>query len=337
MCDSFFSIGAHARIGKNNHLVKLNALIDWNRIARKLKGLHKNEVNSKGGPIAYDPLKMFKAILLGQWHNLSDPALEESLRIRVDFMLFTGFSMNDPLPDETTFCRFRNKLIALRLIDKLLLDINIQLEKSGLKVKNCDGAIVDATVIESSARPRKVVKIVAEDRKESDNTDTAPKVSYSHDTDAAWLKKGKKYHYGYKGFIRTDASDGYIEKVHTTPANVAEVSQLEHMMEKGSRRRLFADKGYASKSNRHLLRANGMKDGIMHKASRCNQLSLWELMKNKLISKVRYKVERAFGTLKRKFGMARARYCGLDKVHGELCLKAICFNLNKALRKIQAV
>ena len=43
-----------------------------------------------------------------------------------------------------------------------LLDINIQLEKSGLKVKNCDGAIVDATVIESSARPRKVVKIVAE-------------------------------------------------------------------------------------------------------------------------------------------------------------------------------
>ena len=148
-------------------------------------------------------------------------------------------------------------------------------------------------------------------------------------------KKGKKYHYGYKGFVKTDASDGYIEQVHTTPANVSEVSQLKNMTQKGLRRRLFADKGYASKSNRQLLRENGMKDGIMHKASRGKSLSFWELMKNKLISKVRYKVERAFGTLKRKFGMGRARYCGLSKVHAELCFKAICFNLNKALRKVQ--
>ena len=81
--------------------------------------------------------------------------------------------MNDPLADETTFCRFRNKLIEHGLIDKLLLDINLQLEESGLKVKNCDGAIVDATVIESSARPHKVVQIVAEDRKESDSVDTS--------------------------------------------------------------------------------------------------------------------------------------------------------------------
>ena len=141
---------------------------------------------------------------------------------------------------------------------------------------------------------------------------------------------------GYKGFVKTDASDGYIE-VHSTPANTSEVGELEPMMEKDSRRRLFADKGYASESNRQLLRENKMKDGIMHKASRGNPLSFWQLMKNKLISKVRYKVERAFGTLKRKFAMARARYCGLKKVCGELCLKAICFNLNKALRKIQPI
>ena len=335
MSDSFFTIGAQARLGENNHLLKLNDLIDWDRIGRKLKGLHKNEVNSKGGQIAYDALKMFKAILLGQWHNLSDPALEESLRIRVDFMIFTAFSMNDPLPDETTFCRFRNKLVERGLIDNLLYDINKQLEESGLKVKNCDGAIVDATVIESCARPRKVVEIVAEDRKEPDTVDIAPRVSYSHDSDAAWLKKRKKYHYGYKGFVKTDASDGYIEQVHSTPANTAEVGELEHMIEKDTRRRLFADKGYASVSNRQLLRENKLKDGIMHKASRGNPLSFWQLMKNKLISRVRYKVERVFGTLKRKFGMTRTRYCGLKKVCGELCLKAICFNLNKALRKVQ--
>ena len=54
---------------------------------------------------------MFKSILLGQWHSLSDPGLEQSLRVRLDFLQFTGFTLGDNLPDETTFCRFRNKLI----------------------------------------------------------------------------------------------------------------------------------------------------------------------------------------------------------------------------------
>lgn len=337
MSASFFSIGAQARLGKSNHLLKLNELINWGRIVGHLKGLHKNEVNPKGGPIAYDSLKMFKATLLGQWHNLSDPELEESLRIRVDFMLFTGFDINDALPDETTFCRFRNKLVELNILDTLLVEINRQLEDVGLKVKNCDGAIVDATVIDSSARPRKLVETIPEDRKEDDTDTRNHRVSYSHDNDAAWLRKGKKYHYGYKGFIKTDATEGYIEHAHVTPANISEVGQLERMLKADSDKRLFADKGYASESNRKLLRDKGLKDGIMHRASRGNPLSLWQLMKNKLISKVRYKVERAFGTLKRKFGMNRARYCGLGKVHAELCLKAICFNLNKALRKVQAV
>ena len=107
--------------------------------------------------------------------------------------------MNDSLPDETTFCRFRNKLIDRNLIDKLLLDINIQLEKSGLKVKNCDGAIIDATVIESSARPRKVLEIVTEDRKEPDIVTNAAEVSYSHDIDAAWIKKARSIIMAIKG------------------------------------------------------------------------------------------------------------------------------------------
>jgi len=41
-----------------------------------------------------------------------------------DFMLFTGFDITDASPDETTFCRFRKKLIEHGLIDKLLIEIN---------------------------------------------------------------------------------------------------------------------------------------------------------------------------------------------------------------------
>ena len=110
-----------------------------------------------GGPTGYNPLKMFKAILLGQWHNLSDPGLEESLRVRLDFMAFTGFEMGSAIPDETTLCRFRNKLMALKRDKKRFRMLNEELEKLGLQIESAQGALVNATIIESSCRPRKEV------------------------------------------------------------------------------------------------------------------------------------------------------------------------------------
>ena len=62
---------------------------------------------------------MFKCLLLQSWHSLSDPKLEQSLRVRLDFLAFTGFSIGSALPDETSFCKFRNKLIAQNKIEPL--------------------------------------------------------------------------------------------------------------------------------------------------------------------------------------------------------------------------
>ena len=44
----------------------------------------------RGRP-AYPLLSMFKAVLLGQWHSLSDPELGHSLITRIDFNLFCRF------------------------------------------------------------------------------------------------------------------------------------------------------------------------------------------------------------------------------------------------------
>ncbi|MCC8997569.1 MAG: transposase [Nitrosomonas sp.] len=60
----------------------------------------------------FDVLLMFKAILLGQWHSLSDAALEQTLCVRIDFLRFCGLSLSDAIPDETTLCRFRNRLLT---------------------------------------------------------------------------------------------------------------------------------------------------------------------------------------------------------------------------------
>jgi len=73
----------------------------------------------------------------------------------------------------------------------------------------------------------------------------------------------------------------------------------------------------------------------MHKETKTKQLTKWEKLKNKLISKRRYIVEQGFGTLKRRFNFNRASSMGLAKVESQFYLKAMCFNLLKASNMVK--
>ena len=71
----------------------------------------------------------------------------------------------------------------------------------------------------------------------------------------------------------------------------------------------------------------------MHKAARNRPLTDRQKRANKLVSKKRHIVEHCFGTMKRLFGMARARYFGAHKVNAQVLLKGMCMNLLKASNK----
>ena len=332
---TFFEMGAQRKVKDSNQLMKLSKLINWKGVRSRLKGLYKMEEKDIGGQRPYDPLKMFKAILLGQWHNLSDPQLEECLGLRIDFLLFTGFDLSEDTPDETTLCRFRNKLIEKRLHRKLFRFINRQLEELGLEIETAPCAVVDATVIESAARPRRVYEI-EEDRKESEEPkETFVRKVESKDQDARWLKKGKKCFFGYKGFVSASSATGFIQNIELESANVSEVGYFKHFLEGLPQQEIYGDKGYTSKKNDELLKEKGKKNRIMRKAKRGQPLSFWEKKFNNLISKKRYIIEQAFGTLKRRFQMGRASYMTRLKVEAQLYLKSICFNLLKAVRLCQ--
>ncbi len=138
--DNFFLMGARPLVSESPSM-KLHQLLDWGAIAGQLKGLCQREATGAGGPEPYSPLGMFKPMLLGQWHGLSDAQLEQALRVRLDLMVFTGFeSSSGALPDASTICRFRNRLVLARLDQKLLSLINGQLEQGGLKVQGAQAA-----------------------------------------------------------------------------------------------------------------------------------------------------------------------------------------------------
>jgi transposase, IS5 family len=320
----------------NTFLEKIDILIDWKNIEKLINKKYKKTASADGRP-AYPGLSMFKLLLLQRWYGLSDPGLEEAVKDRISFIRFSGFSLSSPLPDHSTICRFRNNLLELNLYEKLFEEINKQIESKGILVKESNGAILDATIIESSRRPRKVVEIMPEDRKEEE-TEISPIITYSDDADAAWIRKVNKAYYGYKAHISVDAKEGYILGGHVTPANISDTTELEQLIEElnlseGSS--VFADKGYASGKNRTTLINKKLKDGIMEKALKNKPLTPIQTALNKLISSIRYKVERTIGTLKRRYHFSRMRYIGLKKGNMEFLLNATAFNLKKAAATVE--
>jgi IS5 family transposase len=229
---------------KFTFLDQILMLIDWARIERIIRKKYKKFFNAVGSP-AYPSLVMFKILLLQTWYDLSDPQMEEALLDRISFVRFVGLSLASDVPDHSTICRFRNELKELGVYEKLFNEINLQLEEKKILIKK--GAIVDATVIESSRRPRKVVDIgsVQLDREENEKPDM--EISYSDDKDAKWLVKGKKAVYGYKLHLAVDDRNGFILSGHVTGANVSDMNEIKQVVEEsGLKEKLSvaADKGY---------------------------------------------------------------------------------------------
>ncbi|EOC46097.1 hypothetical protein NM2005040_1477 [Neisseria meningitidis 2005040] len=77
-------------------LLKLDRVIDWQPIEQYLNRQKTRYLRDHRGRPAYPLLSMFKAVLLGQWHSLSDPELEHSLITRIDFNLFCRFDELHP-------------------------------------------------------------------------------------------------------------------------------------------------------------------------------------------------------------------------------------------------
>ena len=77
------------RVGRNARLERLTQLIDWAPREALVADLHAAPV----GRPSYPPLLMVKVLLLQQWYQASDPAMEEALWERLSFRRFVGLGL----------------------------------------------------------------------------------------------------------------------------------------------------------------------------------------------------------------------------------------------------
>lgn len=313
----------------NEFLREINKFINWKPIKRILDRELKKNKNSVGVE-SYQPIKMFKTLLLQIWYNLSDRGIDEALNDRISFRNFTVFAIDEKTPDHTTICRFRNNLFKKELDRKIFEIINEQLEAANLIVKK--GSIIDASVVESSRKPKKTINLKSNQKNNIDKLNKRD-ITYSDDVDATWTFKSKKYLYGYKIHLGIDSKLGFIIAAHTTSASVHDTKEFFKLIENmklNEEAFVLADKGYFSELNRAYLIYKELKNGIMHKANKGKKLTNCEKYKNHLIGKKRGVIEGVFGTFKRIYGFVRTRYLGILKTNGQLLLSSIAFNLKKA-------
>jgi len=297
--------------GSGGQLDRLNELVKWYRF-EKLVG-HLREEGAPGRP-GYPVLVMLKAVLLASLYGLSERELEEALDDRLSFRRFVGLSLEEKVPDHTALWRFRDRLVAEKLLEKLFAELDRQLEKAGVILKR--GTMLDATLIETVSVPPPKGGGLARD----------PDASFGRRTG----KSGPTY--GYKAHVGVDEGSGIIRRVITTPANVNDTVPADGLI-CGDEPVVWADAAYHTHAREAQLKARGVKARLMRRANKHHpklppRLALY----NRLIARRRASVETVFATLKNRMRLTRIRYVGLPKAAAQVLLAAFAFNLRRWAR-----
>src|SRR5687768_4164512 len=91
-------------------LVRLSQLIDFEVFRTPLLRALQRSDRLKGGRPPYDPVLMFKILVIQTLYTLSDDATEFQVRDRLSFMRFLGLGLEHSVPDAKTIWLFREQL-----------------------------------------------------------------------------------------------------------------------------------------------------------------------------------------------------------------------------------
>ncbi|MEP2760974.1 MAG: transposase, partial [Hyphomicrobiales bacterium] len=234
---SLFGLSEHLeRLSKNGDpLETLEATVDFEYFRGWLvEGLGYGD-GSKGGRPPFDPVSMFKALILQAQHNLSDAKMEFMIRDRLSWMRFLGFDLGGSTPDENTIRHFRNRLTETGTLKRVMKAFDWQLQKKGYIPMS--GQIVDASLVpapkQRNSEPEKAA--VKEGKSARQIWTNEPNKAAQKDVDARWtLKIGGKVRYrpdgtplpmiatpvfGYKSHISIDRRFGFIRDAVVTSAS----------------------------------------------------------------------------------------------------------------------
>jgi transposase, IS5 family len=290
-------------------LEEMEQVVPWGELCALIEP-HYPKVGNGRPPVGLE--RMLRLYFLQQWFNLSDPAVEEALYDSAVMRQFVGIDLGrEPVPDETTVCKFRHLLEEHQLGGKILQAVNLYLEGKGVRITT--GTIVDATIIHAPSSTKN-----REQKRDGE----------MHQT-----RKGKQWYFGMKAHVGVDSKTKLIHTAVATAANVADATVLPELLH-GEETRVWGDQAYRGQTeviHECSLQAN---DCTNRRYRYKNHIDEVERAKNRTKSKVRSKVEHVFGVMKLKFGFVKVRYRGLAKNANRLFTTCALVNLFMIRKKL---
>lgn len=136
---------------RERFLDEMNRVVPWAELVAVIEPVYPKADGPGRPPVGIE--RMLRLLCLQQWFNLSDPAVEEALCDSRAMRQFGGIDLGrEPVPDETTICKFRHLLEAHQLGAQLWGRISAYLAAHGMTLSR--GTIVDATIIAAPVRQR---------------------------------------------------------------------------------------------------------------------------------------------------------------------------------------
>lgn len=300
---------------------------------------------AKGGRPPFDPVMMFKALILQAQHNLSDARMEFMIRDRLSWLRFLGLSLGDRTPDENTIRHFRNRLTETGTLKRVMKAFDWQLQKKGYIPMS--GQIVDASLVPAPKQrntegEREAIK---SGKSAKDIWPNEPNKAAQKDTDARWtLKIGGKVRYredgtplpmialpvfGYKSHISIDRRYGFIREMAVTSASAADGRLLRHVVSTDNTgSEVWADSAYRSKRNEKWLSDRMLTSRIHRRKPKGKPMPKAIARANAAKSSIRAHVEHVFAQQKNRFGMF-IRTIGLARAEAKLPLCNLAYNFNR--------
>lgn len=276
------------QLRKEKFLEEMEKVIPWEEFCKAITPYYMEKAT---GRKKMEMTMMLKIYFLQQWYNLSDPAAEEEIYDRNSFQKFLGIDLlSQKVPDETTILNFRHLLEEHKLQKRFFKAVKERLEEADLLMK--EGTIVDATIISAPSSTKNQKK--------------------ERDPEMHQTKKGNTWYFGMKGHIGVDARSGLVHSIETTPANVSDITVMEHLLH-GEEQALFGDKGYADNRLKRRARNGEFFYGILDKGSVRRKISSSQKKRNRKLSSIRSKVEHPFQVIKCQWLYTKVRYKGLFK------------------------
>lgn len=295
---------------KEQFLDEMEVIIPWQDLTSAIEPFYPQPEGAGRRPVGIE--RMLRIHFLQHWFNLSDPAVEEALYDSRALRQFVGIDLGrEPVPDETTVCKFRHLMEQHNLGDQLFHLVNQFLQENGLKVSR--GTIVDASIIHAPSSTKNKKK--------------------QRDPEMHQTRKGNQWYFGMKAHIGVDSHTKLIHSVVATAANVHDSQVLGDLLH-GKETRVWGDSAYTGQQHVLAEKAPHAKDFTQAKGSRNRQLTEQDRATNRNKSRVRAKVEHQFAVIKRQFGFSKVRYRGLAKNAHRLFVACALSNLVMAKKSL---